>query len=87
VTEQELTKNAARRLAIFRHAEEVTGSDAKLPVLRDQPDLLRQVVAAHEAEGESGLRDSSRRPKTSPRVCEFITQRAWRDPNPQPSDP
>jgi len=29
VTERELAKNAARRLAIIRHAEEVTGSVAK----------------------------------------------------------
>ena len=47
MTERELAKNAARRLAIIRHAEEVTGSVSRnLPVLRDQPNLLLQVVAA-----------------------------------------
>lgn len=47
MTERELAKDAARRLAIICRTEEVTGTVAQdLPLLRDQPDLLPQVVAA-----------------------------------------
>ena len=33
MTEKELDRNAARRLAIIKHAEEVTGNDAMAPLV------------------------------------------------------
>ena len=44
VNERQLDKNAARRLAIIRHAREVTGNVALMPVLRDQPTGLLRLV-------------------------------------------
>jgi len=67
VTERELAKNAARRLAIIRHAEEVTGSVAKTCRYYG---ISRQIyytwLHRYEEEGLDGLRDRSSRPKESP---------------------
>ena len=41
MTEQQLARMAKRRLAILRHAEEITGNVAPdLPLLRHQPPVL-----------------------------------------------
>ena len=46
MTDKELDRNAARRLAIIRHAEELTGNVAlSLPLLRDQPNGVLHVAA------------------------------------------
>jgi transposase len=69
VTEQELSRRARRRLAIIRHAQEVTGNVA----------LTRRYygISCHsydrwfrryQAEGLDGLRDCSERPLASPRA-------------------
>lgn len=67
MTERELAKNAARRLAIIRHAEEVTGSVAKTCRYYG---ISRQIyytwLHRYEEEGLDGLRDRSSRPKESP---------------------
>jgi transposase InsO family protein len=67
VTERELAKNAARRLAIIRHAEEVTGSVAKTCRYYG---ISRQIyytwLHRYEEEGLDGLRDRSSRPLNSP---------------------
>ena len=69
MTERELTRNAARRLAIIRHAEEVTGSVAKTCRYYG---ISRQVFykwkSRYDSEGEGGLRDRSKRPLNSPRA-------------------
>lgn len=67
MTERELAKGAAYRLAILRHAEEVTGNVAKTCryygiSTRTYYKWLRRF----EEEGADGLRDRSRRPHTSP---------------------
>ena len=45
MTERELDRRAAHRLAIIRHAEEVTGNVCEdVPLLRHQPTGLLQVA-------------------------------------------
>lgn len=67
MTERELARNAARRLAIIRHAEEVTGSVAQTCRYYG---ISRQIyytwLHRYEEEGLDGLRDRSSRPKSSP---------------------
>ncbi len=67
MTERELTKNANRRLAIIRHAQEVTGNVA---LTCRYYGISRQVfytwLRRYEEEGVDGLRDRSRRPLHSP---------------------
>jgi transposase len=67
VNERELDKNAARRLAIIRHAREVTGNVA---LTCRYYGISRQVFYVwhrrYEAEGLAGLRDRSRRPLHCP---------------------
>jgi transposase len=67
VTERELARNAARRLAIIRHAEEVTGNVARTCRYYG---IGRQVFYTwkrrFDEEGVEGLRDRSSRPLTSP---------------------
>jgi len=67
VTDRELDKNAARRLAIIRHAREVTGNVA--PTCRYYG-ISRQVfyrrLRRYEAEGLAGLRDRLKRPAHCP---------------------
>ena len=67
MTEQELVRGAARRLAIIRHAQEVTGNVS----LRCRYfGITRQAfyiwLRRYEEHGLEGLRDRSRRPHTSP---------------------
>ena len=46
MNEHELQRQAKHRLAMLRHAEEVSGQrGGDLPVLRDQPAVLLQVAA------------------------------------------
>jgi hypothetical protein len=66
MSEQELARNARRRLAIIRHAQEVTGSVAKTCRYYG---ISRQAYyrwyRRFEAEGAAVLRDRSRRPLKS----------------------
>jgi transposase len=68
VTDKELDKNAARRLAIIRHAQEVTGNVAQTCRYYG---ISRQIfytwLRRYQAEGPAGLRDRSRRPLHCPR--------------------
>ena len=67
MNERELDRNAARRLAIIRHAREVTGNVA---MTCRYYGISRQCfytwLRRYEAEGEAGLRDRSRRPAAQP---------------------
>jgi hypothetical protein len=67
VNQRELDRNAARRLAIIRHAREVTGNVAQTCRYYG---ISRQVFYVwyrrYEAEGLTGLRDRSTRPLTCP---------------------
>jgi len=67
VTERELTRNAARRLAIIRHAQEVNGNVAQSCRYFG---ITRQAyytwLHRHEELGPDGLRDRSHRPLVSP---------------------
>jgi transposase InsO family protein len=67
MTEQELARGAARRLAIIRHAQEVTGN---VSLTCRYYGITRQAyyiwVRRYEEGGLEGLRDRSRRPKVSP---------------------
>jgi transposase InsO family protein len=69
VSKEELARNARKRLAIIRHAQEVTGNVAKTcryyGISRNQ---YYKWFRRYEAEGVDGLRDHSRRPLTSPRA-------------------
>jgi transposase InsO family protein len=67
MTERELARNAARRLAIIRHVEEVSGNVAKTCRYYG---ISRQAYylwyRRYLAEGVEGLRDRSKRPLASP---------------------
>jgi transposase len=71
VSEQELARNARRRLAIIRHAQEVTGNVAKTcRYYGISRNLHYKWFRRFEAEGIEGLRDRSRRPLSSPRATQ-----------------
>jgi transposase-like protein len=67
VTEQQLARMAKRRLAILRHAEEITGNVA---LTCRYYGISRQVFykwrRRYDADGLEGLRDRSHRPHVSP---------------------
>jgi transposase len=67
VDKRELAKNAARRLAIIRHAREVTGNVA---MTCRYCGISRQVFYTwyrrYQTEGLAGLRDRSKRPLHCP---------------------
>jgi hypothetical protein len=67
VTEQELTRRATRRLAVLRHAEEITGNVA---LTCRYYGISRQIFSTWrrrgDAHGLDGLRDRSHRPLVSP---------------------
>ena len=67
MNERQLDKNAARRLAIIRHAREVTGNVAQTCRYYG---ISRQVFYVwyrrYETEGLAGLRDRSTRPAHCP---------------------
>jgi transposase InsO family protein len=67
VTDQELARGAARRLAIIRHAQEVTGN---VSLTCRYFGITRQAyykwLRRYEESGLDGLRDRSRRPHVSP---------------------
>ena len=67
MTDKELDRNAARRLAIIRHAEEVTGNVA---LTCRYYGISRTVfytwLRRYQADGLAGLRDRSKRPLHSP---------------------
>ena len=62
MTDKELDKNAARRLAIIRHAEEVTGSVAlTCRYYGISRTVFYRWLRRYQAEGVAGLRDRSKR--------------------------
>ena len=67
MTDKELDRNAARRLAIIKHAQEVTGNVA---MTCRYYGISRQVFyrwyRRYQEEGLAGLRDRSTRPLTCP---------------------
>jgi transposase InsO family protein len=69
MTEREVSRNAARRLAIIRHAEEVTGNVA---LTCRYYGITRQSyyvwLRRYEELGLDGLRDRSSRPQVSPKA-------------------
>ena len=71
MTEQQLARMAKRRLAILRHAEEITGNVA---LTCRYYGISRQCYYSwyrrYQAEGVDGLRDRSRRPLVSPRATQ-----------------
>jgi transposase InsO family protein len=67
VTEQELARGAARRLAIIRHAQEVTGNvSATCRYFGITRQAFYTWLRRYEEHGPEGLRDRSRRPRVSP---------------------
>ena len=69
MTEKELARGAADRLAILRHAEEVSGNVAKTCRYYGIPRRPSTKWARrYRKEGVDGLRDRSRRPLSSPRA-------------------
>jgi transposase-like protein len=67
VTEQQLTRRAKRRLAVLRHAEEITGNVA---LTCRYYGISRQCFYTwkrrYDTHGLDGLRDRSHRPRVSP---------------------
>ncbi len=67
MTEREQARNAARRLAMIRYCQEVSGNVAK--TCRhygvSRPTYYKW-LRRYEEDGIEGLRDTSRRPHTSP---------------------
>ena len=67
MTEKELARGAAHRLAVIRHAQEVTGN---VSLTCRYFGITRQAfyiwLRRYEEHGLEGLRDRSRRPHTSP---------------------
>ena len=67
MTEQELTRRAKRRLAVLRHAEEITGNVA---LTCRYYGISRQCFYTwrrrYDAQSLDGLRDRSHRPRVSP---------------------
>lgn len=67
MTEQELARGAARRLAIIRHAQEVTGNvSATCRYFGITRQAFYTWLRRYEEHGPEGLRDRSRRPRVSP---------------------
>ena len=67
MTDRELTRSAARRLAIIRHAEEVTGNVAlTCRYYGVSRAIYYRWLRRYEQLGVDGLRDRSRRPLVSP---------------------
>ena len=67
MTEQELARGAARRLAIIRHAQEMTGNvSATCRYFGITRQAFYSWLRRDEELGVEGLRDRSRRPLTSP---------------------
>lgn len=67
MTERELDRIAARRLAIIRHVEEVTGNvAATCRYYGISRQLFYLWLRRYEEHGVEGLKPRSRRPHTSP---------------------
>jgi transposase-like protein len=67
VTKQELSRRARRRLAIIRHAGEVTGNVAlTCRYYGISRQIYYQWYRRYQAQGSDGLRDRSKRPLVSP---------------------
>jgi transposase len=67
VNERELNRNAARRLAIIRHAEEVTGNVAlTCRYYGISRTIYYNWYRRYQADGIDGLRDRSKRPRSCP---------------------
>jgi len=69
MTEREMSRNAARRLAIIRHAEKVTGNVSQTcRYYGISRATFYKWLRRYEEQGEQGLRDRSSRPFYSPRA-------------------
>ena len=68
MSETEVAKRAARRLAIIRHAEEVTGSVAKTCRYYGISRACFYKWRERYEDGTEGLRDRSKRPHFSPKA-------------------
>jgi transposase len=66
VTEKELARGAARRLAIIRHAQEVTGNVSMCRYFGITRQAYYIWLRRYQEHGLEGLRDRSRRPHVSP---------------------
>ena len=67
MSEQQLDRQVKRRLAVLRHAEEVTGNVAlTCRYFGISRPTFYKWLQRYETDGEDGLRDRSRRPKVSP---------------------
>ena len=72
MTEEELERGARRRLAVIRHAQEVSGNVAKTcRYYGISRNLYYKWYRRYETDGVAGLRDRSRRPLNSPRATEL----------------
>ena len=84
MTERERDRNAARRLAILRHAREVTGNVSRTCRYYG---ITRQAyytwLRRYEELGLEGLRDRSRRPHVSPNATRTEVV-AWALATPHP---
>jgi transposase InsO family protein len=70
-SERELERRAARRLAVLRHAEEVSGSvAATCRYYGISRNTFYKWQRRYEAEGLEGLKDRSSRPYTSPNITQ-----------------
>jgi transposase-like protein len=63
-----LDRQVRRRLAVLRHAEEVTGKVALTCRYFGSRQLYYTWLRRYQDDGPDGLRPRSRRPKTSPRA-------------------
>lgn len=64
-----MDRQVRHRLAVLRHVEEVTGNVAMTcRYFRISRPTYHNWLRRYEAEGTDGLRDRSRRPRTSPNV-------------------
>ena len=72
MTEQELERGVRRRLAVIRHAQEVSGNVAKTcRYYGISRNLYYKWYRRYVEEGEAGLRDRSRRPLTRPNATDL----------------
>src|SRR3954468_16289700 len=80
MTERELERQVRHRLAVLRHAEEVSGNvAATCRYYGISRNCYYKWLRRYEAEGAEGLKDRSRRPHHSPRATdvEVVEKIIW----------
>src|ERR1700733_656741 len=71
MTEREIAREAAKRLAVIRHVEEVTGNVSKTcRYFGISRRLYYKWIERYRELGLEGLRDRSKRPKTCPQATQ-----------------